>query len=208
MAIDTWVLFLTTVFFLSATPGPNMLLALGHGLRFGPRRAVATAVGTVLGLMLLMAASVTGLSALLAASETAFSVVKWCGVAYLLYLGVKSWRATPEDVEPAAVAAPGGQWWRLGGQAFMVCVSNPKAIVFLVALFPQFLDPARPMLPQVLVLGASFAVCEAFWIMAYASGGGRLLPMLRTAGAARLVNRLTGGLLIGAGAMLAVARRL
>lgn len=208
MAIDTWILFITTVFILSATPGPNMLLALGHGLRFGPRRAIATAAGTVLGLMVLMLASISGLSALIAASETAFTTVKWCGVAYLLYLGIKSWRTPPQAVEVTDTPERGGQWWRLGGQAFMVCVSNPKAIVFLVALFPQFLDPAAPLVPQVTVLALSFACSEAFWIMAYASGGDRLLPLLRKAGVGRLVNRLTGGLLIGAGAMLAVARRL
>jgi len=207
MDLQTCILFTTTVFFLSATPGPNMLLALGHGLRFGPRRATATAVGTVAGLIVLMIASVTGLSAVLAASATAFAIVKWCGVAYLLFLGVKAWRAPAARLE-ATAAAPGGGFWRLGSPAFMVCVSNPKAIVFLVALFPQFLDPHAPLVPQMVLLGVTFSVCEAFWIMAYASGGGRLLPLLEKAGAGRLVNRLTGGLLIGAGAMLAVARRL
>ncbi len=207
MDLHTWLLFTTTVFFLSATPGPNMLLALGHGLRFGPRRAVATVIGTIAGLLVLMTASITGLSALLAASETAFSIVKWCGVAYLLVLGVKSWRAPTAPVEAGATPERGG-FWRLAIQAFLVCVSNPKAIVFLVALFPQFLDPHAPMTPQVLILMVTFSVSEAIWIMTYATGGRRLLPLLNKAGAGRLVNRLSGGLLIGAGAMLAVARRL
>ncbi|WP_404385586.1 LysE family translocator [Caenispirillum salinarum] len=210
---QTWVLFVTTVFFLSATPGPNMLLALSHGIRFGPRKAVATGIGTIAALMILMVVSVTGLGALLAASETAFSVVKWCGVAYLLFLGVKTWRApgmvdtseaeAADGVPPKPMAA-----WKLGAQAFLVCFSNPKAIVFFVALFPQFLETAQPLTGQVAILAVTFAVCEFLWIMTYATGGGRLVPLLKRAGFGRLVNRLSGGMLIGAGALLAVARRM
>lgn len=156
MEWQTWFLFVTTVFFLSATPGPNMLLALSHGIRFGPRKAVATGVGTIAALMILMMVSVTGLGALLAASETAFSVVKWCGVAYLLFLGVKTWRAPgPVDASDVETEGTGGMApkptaaWRLGMQAFVVCFSNPKAIVFFVALFPQFLETQQPLAPQV-----------------------------------------------------------
>lgn len=210
---QTWVLFVTTVFFLSATPGPNMLLALSHGIRFGPRKAVATGIGTIAALMILMVVSVTGLGALLAASETAFSVVKWCGVAYLLFLGVRTWRA-PGIVETSEAENTLGDGvkplaaWKLAGQAFLVCFSNPKAIVFFVALFPQFLDTQQPLLGQVAILSVTFAICEFLWIMTYATGGGRLVPLLKRAGFGRLVNRLSGGMLIGAGALLAVARRL
>lgn len=210
MSIQTWLLFVTTVFFLSATPGPNMLLALSHGMRFGARRAIATGIGTVAALVLLQGISLAGLGAVLAASETAFQVVKWGGVAYLFVLGLKTWRTAP-TTEIGAAAPSGGlppPAWRLGTQAFIVCFSNPKAIMFMVALFPQFLDTAAPLGPQLAVLTATFAVCEFVWIMAYAIGGGRLLPLLRRAGFGRMVNRLSGGLLIGAGALLATVRRL
>ncbi len=206
-----WLLFVTTVFLLSATPGPNMLLALSHGMRFGARKAVATGIGTVLALTVLQVVSVTGLGALLAASETAFQVVKWCGVAYLMVLGIKTWRAEPHIDLPADTGTTGtkvgGNAWKLGSQAFLVCLSNPKAIVFLVALFPQFLDTSAPLVPQVVILAITFGVCEFIWIMAYAIGGGRLMPLLRRAGFGRLVNRLSGGMLIGAGALLAAVRR-
>lgn len=212
MTWQTWLLFVTTVFFLSGTPGPNMLLALSHGIRFGARKAVATGIGTVLALTLLQIISVTGLGALLAASETAFQVVKWCGVAYLLFIGVKTWRAQePVNVSAAEAAhaeAKATPAWKLGAQAFVVCFSNPKAIVFLVALFPQFIDTTAPLVPQVTILAITFAVCEFLWIMAYASGGGRLVPILKRAGFGRLVNRLSGGMLIGAGAVLAAVRRI
>ncbi|MGC2857711.1 LysE family translocator [Novispirillum sp. DQ9] len=210
MSLEVWLLFVATVFVLSGTPGPNMLLALSHGIRFGPRKAVATGIGAVAALTLLMVVSVTGLGALLAASETAFHVVKWAGVAYLVGLGIKTWRADPRVELPARdAAAPAGRTtaWRLGSQAFLVCLSNPKAIVFLAALFPQFLDPARPLAPQVAILAATFAVCEFVWIMAYATGGDRLVPLLQRAGFGRPVNRLSGGMLIGAGLLLAAVRR-
>jgi threonine/homoserine/homoserine lactone efflux protein len=210
---QTWFLFVTTVFFLSATPGPNMLLALSHGIRFGARKAVATGIGTIAALMILMIVSVTGLGAILAASETAFSIVKWCGVAYLLFLGVRTWRAPGmTDVSDAEAAGAGPAKptpaWKLGAQAFLVCFSNPKAIVFFVALFPQFLETSQPLGPQVGVLALTFGIVEFLWIMAYATGGGRLVPVLKRAGFGRLVNRLSGGMLIGAGALLAVARRI
>lgn len=212
MTWQTWALFVTTVFFLSGTPGPNMLLALSHGIRYGARKAVATGIGTVLALTLLQIISVTGLGALLAASETAFMVVKWCGVAYLLFIGVKTWRAQePIDVaeaEAAGIEIKPTPAWKLGAQAFVVCFSNPKAIVFLVALFPQFIDTTQPLVPQVTILAITFAVCEFLWIMAYATGGGRLVPVLKRAGFGRLVNRLSGGMLIGAGALLAAVRRI
>ncbi|SOE01078.1 LysE family translocator [Caenispirillum bisanense] len=212
MAWQTWLLFVTTVFFLSGTPGPNMLLALSHGIRYGARRAVATGIGAVLALTLLQIVSVTGLGALLAASETAFLVVKWCGVAYLLFIGVKTWRAEPHvdvsQAEAAGLDARPASAWKLGTQAFLVCVSNPKAIVFLVALFPQFIDTTQPLVPQVTILAVTFGICEFLWIMAYATGGGRLVPILKRAGFGRLVNRLSGGMLIGAGALLAAVRRI
>lgn len=212
MTWQTWALFVTTVFFLSGTPGPNMLLALSHGIRFGARKAVATGIGAVSALTLLQIISVTGLGALLAASETAFMVVKWCGVAYLLFIGVKTWRAQePIDVaeaEAAGIEIKPMPAWKLGAQAFVVCFSNPKAIVFLVALFPQFIDTTQPLVPQVTILAITFAICEFLWIMAYATGGGRLVPVLKRAGFGRLVNRLSGGMLIGAGALLAAVRRI
>lgn len=211
MSLETWLLFTTTVFVLSGTPGPNMLLALSHGIRFGARKATATGFGVVAALALMLAVSVSGLGALLAASETAFMVVKWAGAAYLLVLGIKTWRADPHvDVPADAPASSGGtstSAWTLGRQAFVVCLSNPKAIVFLAALFPQFLDPGRPLAPQVAILAVTFGVCEFIWIMTYATGGGRLMPLLQRAGTGRLVNRLSGGMLIGAGALLAAVRR-
>ncbi|MGQ9369416.1 LysE family translocator [Azospirillum sp. ST 5-10] len=209
MSWQTLSVFVVTAFFLSMTPGPNMLLAMGLGVRFGARRAAWAGLGMCLALAAMAALSALGLGALLAASEPAFQAVKWAGVAYLAWLGVASWRAPVEsagpDGRPAAdaEAAP----LRLAARGALVAASNPKALVFMAALFPQFIDPAAPLAPQLAALVGAMVVIEFGWIMAYAAGGTSLAARLTGPRAARRLNRLTGGLLIGAGALLALARR-
>lgn len=211
MSWQTFAVFLATVFFLSMTPGPNMLLAMGLGLRFGVRRAAWGGLGMCAALGLLAAMSALGLGALLAASEPAFQAVKWAGVAYLAWLGVQSWRApvgpAAEGRDARAAAEGEGAAPRLFLRGFLVAVSNPKGLVFMAAFFPQFIDPATPLGPQLAVLVAALLAIEFGWIMAYAAGGEGLAARLTGPGAARVLNRLTGGLMIGAGALLALARR-
>ncbi|HYC05387.1 MAG TPA: LysE family translocator [Azospirillaceae bacterium] len=208
MSWQTLSMFLATCFFLSMTPGPNMLLAMSLGVRFGPRGAVWGGLGMCAALAVLSALSALGLGALLATSATAFEIFKWAGVAYLAWLGVQAWRAPVETrAENGAAALGDGVGPRLFLRGALVCFSNPKALVFMAALFPQFIDPALDVGPQLLVLVAAMLVIEFGWIMAYALGGDRLAARLTTPSAARLLNRMTGGLLIGAGGLLALARR-
>ncbi|WP_142847697.1 LysE family translocator [Telmatospirillum sp. J64-1] len=208
MPIETWLLFLTTVFFLSMTPGPNMMLAMTHGMIHGPARTLATGLGEAAALLVLMAVSATGLGAVLAASETAFQVVKWAGVAYLLWLGVKTWRSDEGEIRPEAMPVERrAGLGRLFLQGFLVSFGNPKAIMFFAALFPQFLRTDQPLAPQLAVMAATFAASEVFWVMTYAGGAHRIAPWLRRAGHQRLVNRLSGGVLLGAAALLAATRR-
>ncbi|SMH33233.1 LysE family translocator [Azospirillum agricola] len=210
MSWQTLAFFFATAFVISATPGPNMLLAMSLGLRFGARRAVWGGVGMCVALAVMAALSAFGLGALLSTSVVAFEVVRWAGVAYLTWLGIAAWRA---PVEPAgtrdAAAAAGGQGSpaRLFLRGLLVAFSNPKALVFMGALFPQFIDAAAPLPPQLGALVATMIVIEFGWIMAYATGGDRLAARLTSVSAARGLNRLTGGLMIGAGGLLALARR-
>jgi threonine/homoserine/homoserine lactone efflux protein len=209
MSLESWLLYVVTVFFVSATPGPNMLLAMTHGIQYGLRRALVTSLGLMSGLGIIMAASSAGLGALLAASGEAFAIMKYAGAAYLIYLGVKVWRAEPQAVE--ALAA-GGESRATPAALFrtgvFVSLSNPKAFVFFAALFPQFLDAGRPQAPQFLVLVATFVVIESAWQVIYAGGGAKLARWLNTESRLRLVNRLSGGAFIGAGLLLtAVSRR-
>lgn len=211
MALNTWLLYVATVFFVSATPGPNMLLAMTHGIHYGVRRTMATCFGLMSGLGLIMAVSSAGLGALLIASEQLFSLMKWAGAGYLIYLGIKTWRSEPTPVEEmrqtGQVAASDVSPSRLFRSGFLVALSNPKAFVFFTALFPQFMDARQPQAPQLMVLVLTFVVIESAWQFAYASGGSRLANWLNTAQRLRLVNRLSGGAFIAAGVLLSGVKR-
>lgn len=210
MSWQTLGLFLVTFFVISATPGPNMLLAMSLGLRFGVRRAAWGGLGMVAGLTILAGLSVVGLGALLAASEPAFLTVKWAGVAYLAWLGWQTWRAPVEPLRPGEAPAVDGSGSaaRLFVRGVLVAFSNPKALVFMAALFPQFVEPSLPLLPQFAVLVAVMAVVEFGWILAYAAGGHTIAARLSSTTAVRSLNRVSGGLMIGAGGLLALAKRI
>jgi threonine/homoserine/homoserine lactone efflux protein len=155
------------------------------------------------GLSLIMLASAAGLGALLAASETLFSAVKYLGAAYLIYLGVKTWRAVPQALHNAQTAAvePASAARRMR-TGFLVAMSNPKAFIFFTALFPQFMDAHQAQGPQLAILALTFFVIETSWQFAYASGGARLAGWLNSARRLRLVNRVSGGAFVSAGIVL------
>ena len=209
MTLQTWIIFASTVFLITASPGPNALLALTHGARHGASRAAATVLGSLTGFMVLLALSLVGLGALLAASATAFQIVKWLGALYLVYLGIKTWRSSPEAVSASKGILSGAKIVRrsLFREGFLVAVSNPKILVFFAAFFPQFIVPSEPQLPQILILASTFALLELGWQLTYALGGGQLSRWLGRAEVARWFNRVTGGLFIGSGLLVAFSRK-
>jgi threonine/homoserine/homoserine lactone efflux protein len=207
MSIELWLLYLVASVGLSLTPGPNGLLALTHGACFGLRRSVGTVLGGAAGFLLLIAASLAGLGALLAASERAFTVAKWIGAAYLVYLGIKVWRspAAIVAVGPGAADAGGARPSDLFRQGFLVAVSNPKALVFFAAFLPQFIVPGLPYWLQLAVLGGTFVVVEILYELMLAGLAQRIAPWLTQHG--RLFNRIAGGTFVGMGVVLAGAHR-
>ncbi|WP_174872994.1 LysE family translocator [Vogesella oryzae] len=209
MAFNTWMIFVVTVFFVSATPGPNMLLAMSHGIRFGLRGALPTMAGLLLALGLIMGGSAAGLGALLATSELLFSIVKYVGAAYLVWLGYQAWRAPVKAEAETATAdadAPVSGWQRFR-TGFLVAMSNPKAFVFFTALFPQFMRADVPQLPQLLVLAGTFYVIESSWQLVYAFGGAKLKHWLTSPLRQRLMNRFAGGSFMAAGIALSTVNR-
>ncbi|MEN3030521.1 LysE family translocator [Chromobacterium amazonense] len=203
MSLQTWLLFVTTVFFVSATPGPNMLLAMTHGIHYGVRRTLMTCLGLMTALGLIMAGSVAGLGALLATSELLFSIVKYAGALYLVYLGVKTWRSLPQPVAELREDDSGKHGpWALFRHGFLVAMSNPKAFIFFTALFPQFMNAHQPQGPQLAILAATFYLIESCWQLTYASSGARLARWLNSASRLRMVNRFSGGAFVGAGVLL------
>jgi threonine/homoserine/homoserine lactone efflux protein len=164
-------------------------------------------LGCMTALLAMMSISAAGLGALLQAFPTVFEALRLAGAAYLAYLGVKCWRApvhTQSDAPQAsALAVRPGAVFR---QGFLVAASNPKAILFAAAFFPQFLNPQSAQLPQFAVLLTTFAVIEVSWYFVYAASGKRLSVYLQQARVMRAFNRLTGGVFVGFAALMASAR--
>jgi threonine/homoserine/homoserine lactone efflux protein len=206
MTLHSWWLFVMMSFVVSATPGPNMLLVMSSSARHGVRSALAAMAGCMTALMAMMAISAAGLGALLQAFPAVFDTLRWTGAAYLVYLGVKSWRAPALDAASSAPVMPAAHGGALFRRGFMVAASNPKAILFAAAFLPQFIAPSQPRLPQFAILLASFALIEGGWYMVYAASGQRIAVHLRRASVLRLFNRLTGGAFVGFGALMAALR--
>jgi threonine/homoserine/homoserine lactone efflux protein len=209
MPLDLWLMFLVASVGLSLTPGPNGLLSLTHGARFGLRRTAFTAVGAGAGFLLLIAGSLAGLGALMAASETAFTVAKWIGGAYLVYLGIRLWRAPAPAIGDVDDAPPTlgreARPARLFAQGFTVAVSNPKVLIFFAAFLPQFMTPGLGFLPHFLILGGTFVTIEVAYELLLAGTAHRLAPWLTKGG--RWFNRITGSTFIGIGGLLTTASR-
>ncbi|UUL82614.1 LysE family translocator [Sphingomonas qomolangmaensis] len=206
MALHTWWLYVTAVFVISATPGPNMLHVMVQSIQHGPRRALASMAGLMTANLIYLVASALGLGALLKASPGLYDALRYAGVAYLLWLGIKAWRAPMGGGEGAAVPVARRSLRVLYATGLGTGLSNPKLIVFAAALLPQFIDVGRPFVPQLGVLVATFMVIEAFWFGVYATGGRSLARWLAPANRQRLFNRVTGALFIGFGAALLGSR--
>lgn len=207
MTLDLWLVYVLAATGLTLTPGPNGLLSLTHGVRFGLARTVFTVLGGVIGFLVLIAASLAGLGALLATSELAFTVAKWIGAAYLVYLGIRLWRAPPPQVRLPTEEKYGREDGvvRLFTQGFLVAVSNPKALIFFAAFLPQFMVPGLSYGVQLVVLGGTFAVVEFVYELVLAGMAQRIAPWLGRHG--RWFNRITGTSFIGIGGLLATANR-
>lgn len=205
MSLSTWLLYVAAVFVLTVTPGPSVLMCVSTSVNLGARKAFVTSLGSTTAIVGLMALSALGLGTLLAASETWFTALKWAGAAYLAYLGVCALLAPGTDIRVQGGAVAGGR--RLFAQGFLVGLSNPKALLFFGALFPQFLNPAAPQVPQFLVLGATFVFFELGWLMVYALTASRAQGWLQQPQRARQFNRLTGAVFLLAAGLLATSKR-
>lgn len=213
MSLHTWWLFVMMTFVVSATPGPNMLLVMSTSARDGLRAAIVNMAGCMTSLMLMLGLSAAGLGALLQAFPAVFDGLRLLGAAYLAYLGVQCWRSPveePSGAEPTATApasgTTGSSMWTQYRQGALVAASNPKAILFAAAFFPQFLNPEAAQLPQFGILLSTFAVVEVAWYFVYAASGKQLANYLRRASVMRAFNRLTGGVFVGFAALMAAAK--
>ncbi len=205
MTLTTYLLYVAAVALLIVTPGPTMLMCMTNAINHGPRRAMTSVAGAVTAVLCVMLLSAMGLGALLAASETAFTTAKLVGAAYLVWLGIKTFRSnTALSVDGEA----GGQRTRsFYLQGLLVGASNPKAILFFAAFFPQFLNPAQPMAPQFAILALTFMAFEFTVLTLCALGVARIVPLLKSSGPVKWINRICGGLFTLMGGLLLLTRR-
>ncbi len=204
MTIETWLAFTAASAVLLVIPGPTILLVVSYALGQGWRTALPMAIGVALGDFTAMTLSLVGLGALLAASATVFTLLKWVGAAYLVWLGVKLWRAGGTlDAKPRTDAASA---LKMLGHAWLVTALNPKGLTFFIAFLPQFIDPGAALLPQVGIFAATFLILAATNVVAYALVASRARDVVRSPRAIGILNKAGGSLLIGAGIATAALR--
>ena len=206
MNLETWLAFVLASTILLATPGPSVLVVVAHGIGAGWRKTLATIAGVGTADVTHVVIASSGLDALMAISADVFSVIRWAGVAYLIYLGIRQWRAA-SALDPARL---GGGWMSartMYMQGFAITFTNPKSIYFFVAFFPQFLDADTAELPHFVILGATFVAIALVVLIVYAGFAGRIRGWLGQKNHLQLQNRITGTLFIGAGMALAAFRR-
>ncbi len=208
MTLTTYLLYLAAVALLVLSPGPTMLMCITTAIHHGPRKAMLSAGGSVTAVLGVMLLSALGLGALLAASEAAFTVAKVIGAAYLIWLGIKTFRSPgtllANDLSAGTTSVTGRASYLRG---FLVGASNPKALLFFAAFFPQFLNPGFAFAPQFAILALTFMAVELTVLTACSLGVARIAPMLRQSDAMRWVNRVCGGLFTLMGAALLFTRR-
>ncbi|MEM6322545.1 MAG: LysE family translocator [Pseudomonadota bacterium] len=207
MAFQTWLAFVAAASVLVLIPGPTVLLVLSYAISQGRRVAVSTAAGVALGDLIAMTASLAGLGAVILASAMLFTLLKWIGAAYLIYLGVRLWRSAPAAELDLSTPMASPEAPRVFFHAAAVTALNPKSIVFFIAFVPQFIAVDQPLLPQFAILIATFVAIGGLNALAYA-----LLADLVRARIARprvlsWVSRLGGSALIAMGAATAAIKR-
>lgn len=201
MAFDTYLIYLAAVaVFFATPPDTSQLLIISNSIRHGLRKSVYTIAGDLTANCLQMTGAAFGLAAIIATSASAFVWIKWLGVAYLVWIGLQliMSKAQTTDVE----ANPSGQKFRLFRQGFVTSMANPFAVVFFGALFPQFIDPAAAILPQLLILGLTYIVVDGAILLLWGWLGMRAANALKRF-SFELVNKVCGSLMIAAAALLA-----
>jgi homoserine/homoserine lactone efflux protein len=208
MTFATWITFVIAGTLIAISPGSGAVMAMSHGLAYGIRKASATVLGLQFGLLLVFAIAGAGVGSLLLASELAFNVVKTVGALYLIWCGVSQWRATPQAsaLDTAAPAAH-PSFARRVLTGFLTNATNPKGIIFMVAVLPQFISKQADLLPQLLILGATMVAIDCAVMHGYAWLAASMQQFFRDARAVKKQNRFFGAVLVLVGAGLFFVKR-
>ena len=210
MALSTWLTFFIATIVLCVSPGPGALSSMSSGMRYGWARGMWNVLGMQSGSIVNIVIIAVGLGAILVASSTAFEILKWCGVFYLVYIGIMKWREKPV---PFVAQAPcngdgsAGTRREIFLNGFFVNLTNPKGLIFLLAVLPQFIDPTLPQAMQYVFLATTLVCVDLVVMAAYTGLAAKVLRLLKDPCQIRWVNRFLGGLFVGAGAALAAFKR-
>ena len=209
MSFNFILLFTLTVFVASIIPGPSMLLALTHGMRYGIKRTIASAMGNVTVTVIQASVSIAGLGTILIASEATFQLIKWAGAAYLIYMGISMLCSSKMSLSPSELNHTNqrNSLKRMYMQAVFVTAGNPKAIVFFTAVFPQFIDPNTAYLSQFCILISICAFIAFNCFMIYAIGGQKIVSLFSEATIGKYIKKVIGSTFIGAGIGLAASNK-
>ena len=206
MTLEMWFAFAVAASIILVIPGPTILLVISQAVAHGRRSVVPLAAGVLLGDFTAMTLSLLGLGAVLSASAALFTVFKWLGAIYLIYLGIKLWRIDPGR-ESVAKTTPHASKGSLFKSAYIVTALNPKGIAFFVAFLPQFVDPLKPVFFQLVILGGTFLLLAVVNAALYAVFAGQLGEQMKKGRVRRWFNRCGGTALIGAGIFTAGMQR-
>ena len=208
MSFATWIAFVIAGTLIAISPGSGAILSMSHGLAYGLKKASATVLGLQLGLVLVLVIAGAGVGSLLVASETAFTIVKIVGALYLIWLGIAQWRAKAEasHVSTAGLAAH-PSFGRRVLTGFLTNATNPKGIIFMVAVLPQFISNEAPILPQLAILGVTMVTIDTTVMHGYALLASTMQRWFRDPRAVRLQNRFFGGVLMAVGGLMFFVKR-
>ena len=202
----TWLAFFVASWIIAVSPGSGAVLSMSHGLSYGVRKTSATIFGLQLGLLLILLIAGGGVGSLLMASEWAFNAVKIAGACYLIYLGISQWRAGGSSLV-AQERVPEISFRRRVLTGFLTNATNPKGIIFMVAVLPQFMTSSRPLAPQLAILAVTMLAVDTTVMHSYAAGASALRGLMRSAHAMRNQNRVFGSLLVAVGSGLFFVQR-
>ena len=206
MDLHTWFAFFVASWIIAVSPGSGAVLSMSHGLSYGVRKTSATIMGLQLGLLLILLIAGAGVGSLLMASELAFNAVKIVGAGYLIYLGISQWRSGGSPLA-AQEAVPEASLKKRVLMGFLTNATNPKGIIFMVAVLPQFMTTSRPLAPQLAILAVTMLAVDTTVMHGYAAGASALRGLMRSARAMRNQNRVFGGLLMAVGTGLFFVQR-
>ena len=207
MSASVWLAYFAACWVIAISPGSGAVLSMSHGLSYGLRQTSATILGLQAGLVFILLVAGGGLGALLLASETAFMIVKIVGALYLIYLGIQQWRAPVHAGPEATVRVAPMSARRRFLIGLLTNATNPKGIIFMVAVLPQFINPNRPLALQLLILAVTMCAVDLVAMHSYALLASRLQRFFRNVRAMRIQNRVFGSVLMGVGAALFFIKR-